>query len=410
MDTIIKDRITAVLPLLNESQKRRYLAAEAISLGHGGIKEISAISGMHRNTISVGIQELRSGELDTSGKVNNQSRIRAPGGGRKSILEKQPGILDALERLVDPESYGNPMNPLRWTTKSLRNLSEELRNEGFEVHHDKVGDLLEQLGYSLQQNRKMRDGSDPDKKRDPKQRDAQFRHINDTVKKYLDAGRPVISIDCKKKENIGNFKNAGVEFRPIGNPIETNDHDFKDPDKGTVAPYGVYDIAHNEGFVNVGISSDTAVFAVNSIRGWWYSMGSVKYPDAANLFITADGGGSNSSRSRLWKTELQGLADELLLPIEVSHFPPGTSKWNKIEHRLFSYITKNWRGKPLETYEIVLSLISSTTTKTGLVVNAKLDLSEYETGIKVCDEELANVNITRNPLFGDWNYIIYPHW
>ena len=399
-----------VLPFLNERQKRMYLAAEAISLGRGGITEISAISGMHRNTISAGIQEYRSGELEIPENVNNQTRIRMPGGGRKSILETQPGILDALERLVDPESYGNPMNPLRWTTKSLRHLSKELRNEGFEIHHDKVGDLLVQLGYSLQQNRKMRDGSDPEKKRDPKQRDAQFRHINDTVKKYLDAGKPVISIDCKKKENIGNFKNAGAEFRPIGKPVETNDHDFKDKEKGTVAPYGIYDIAHNEGFVNVGISSDTAVFAVNSIRGWWYSMGSVRYPDATNLYITADGGGSNSSKSRLWKTELQELADELLLPIEVSHFPPGTSKWNKIEHRLFSFITKNWRSKPLETYEIVLSLISSTTTETGLVVNAKLDLSVYETGIKVSDEELANVNITRNPLYGDWNYIIYPHW
>ena len=242
------------------------------------------------------------------------------------------------------------------------------------------------------------------------QRNAQFKHINNTVHKYLDAGKPVISIDCKKKENIGNFKNNGVEFMPIGNPIETEAHDFKDPNSPTVAPYGIYDIANNEGFVNVGISSDTAVFAVNSIRGWWYSMGGLRFSNATNLYITADGGGSNSSRSRLWKKELQGLADELLMPIEVSHFPPGTSKWNKIEHRLFSYITKNWRGRPLETIEIVLSLIASTTTKTGLVVNTALDLSEYETGIKVTDEELKNVNITQNPLLGDWNYIIHPHW
>ncbi len=410
MDTAIHDRITTVLPLLNESQKRRYLAAEAISLGHGGIKEISAISGMHRNTISAGIRELRSGNVEASENVNNQTRIRAPGGGRKPITETQPGILDALERIVDPESYGNPSNPLRWTTKSIRNLSEELRKEGFTIHHDKVGDLLEDIGYSLQQNRKMRDGSDPDKKRDPKQRDTQFRHINDTVMKYLDAGKPVISIDCRKKENIGNFKNSGVEYRPIGDPLKTNDHDFKDKEKGTVAPYGIYDIARNEGFVSAGISSDTAVFAVNAIRGWWYNMGEYSYPDASNLYITADGGGSNSSRSRLWKKELQVLADELLMPIEVSHFPPGTSKWNKIEQRLFSYITKNWRGRPLETYEIVLSLINSTTTNAGLVVNTVLDLSEYETGIKVTDEELADLEIVRNPLLGDWNYIIYPRW
>ncbi|MBQ9010125.1 MAG: ISAzo13 family transposase [Clostridia bacterium] len=409
MDTVVKERITAVLPLLNESQKRRYLAAEAISLGRGGIKEISAISGVHRNTISAGIQELRSGNLETSERVNNQTRIRAPGGGRKSILETQPGILDALDRLVDPETYGDPMNPLRWTTKSLRTLSEELRNEGFDVHHDKVGDLLEQLGYSLQQNRKMRDGGDPEKKRDPRQRDTQFRHINDTVKKYLESGKPVISIDCRKKENTGNFENAGVEFRPTGKPIETDGHDFIDPDKETAAPYGICDMARSEGFISVGISSDTAVFAVNSIRGWWYSMGNDRYPEATNLYITVYGGGSDSSRSRLWKTELQKLADELLLPIEVSHFPPGTSKWIEIEHRLCSFTTLNWRRKPLETYGIVLSLISSATIKKGLALKAKLDLSEYQTGIKASDEDPANVNITRNPLYGDWNYIIYPH-
>ena len=410
MDTTLKARIDSVLPFLNESQKRRYLAAEAISLGRGGITEISAISGMHRNTISAGVREIRDGKVESHEPINNRTRIRAPGGGRKPIEESQPGILDALERLVNPETYGNPMNPLRWTTKSLCNLSEELRNEGFSVHHDKVGDLLKKLGYSLQQNRKMRDGSDHTKKRDPEQRDTQFKHINATVQKYLDAGEPVISIDCRKKEHIGNFKNNGVEFMPIGQPIETQDHDFKDPNKPTVAPYGIYDIANNEGFVNVGISSDTAVFAVNSIRGWWYSMGENKYPNATNLYITAYGGGSNSSHSRLWKKGLQELADELLMPIEVSRFPPGTSKWSKIEHRLFSYITKNWCERPSETIEIVLSLIASTTTKTGLVVNATLDLSEYETGIKVTDEELKNVNITKNPLFGDWNYIIYPHW
>ena len=409
MNMALKTRIDTVLPILNESQKRRYLAAEAISLGHGGITEISAISGMHRNTISAGIQEIRDGKTNIQEPVNNNTRIRAPGGGRKSVLENQPGIMDALDRLVDPETYGNPMNPLRWTTKSLRKLAQELQNEGFDIHHDKVGDLLEKLGYSLQQNRKMRDGSD-EKKRNPEERDTQFKHINATVQKYIDAAKPVISIDCKKKENIGNFKNNGAEFRPIGKPVETQDHDFKDPNNPTVAPFGIYDIANNEGFVNVGISSDTAVFAVNSIRGWWYNMGQYKFPSASNLYITADGGGSNSSRSRLWKKELQGLADELLMPIEVSHFPPGTSKWNKIEHRLFSFITKNWRGRPLETIEIVLSLIAATTTEAGLIVNTKLDLSEYKTGIKVTDEELKDINITKNSLFGDWNYIIYPHW
>ena len=410
MDVGLKKRITTVLPLLNESQKRRYLAAEAISLGHGGIKEISEISGVHRNTISAGIKEIQSGSIDLPQNVNNQTRIRAPGGGRKSVLESQPGILDALERLVDPKTYGDPMNPLRWTTKSLRHLADELRREGFEIHHDKVGDLLEQLGYSLQQNRKMREGNDNGKKRDPEERNKQFEHINETVRRYLDSGKPVISIDCKKKENIGNFKNNGLEFRPIGNPIETLDHDFKDKEKGTVAPYGIYDIANNEGFVNVGISSDTATFAANSIRGWWYSMGESRFPGASNLYITADGGGSNSSRSRLWKKELQILADELMMPIEVSHFPPGTSKWNKIEHRLFSYITKNWRGRPLETIEIVLSLISSTTTSSGLKVNAALDLSSYDIGIKVSDEEFEDINLSKNEVLGDWNYLIYPHW
>ena len=383
---------------------RKYLASEAISFGRGGISEVSAISGVHRNTISAGIKELKNPDLSIPDHVNNNVRIRKEGGGRKSLISLYPDILDSLERLVDPETYGNPENPLRWTTKSLRRLAEELQQEGYKIQRDKVGDLLKQLGYSLQQNQKLKQvgAQSPD-------RDAQFKHINSTALQYMSDNQPVISIDCKKKENVGNFKNNGAEYRPEGMPEEVLDHDFPLPEKGKAAPYGVYDILNNEGFVNVGITHDTAVFAVNSIRNWWYCMGSERFPSAGRLYITADGGGSNGSRCKLWKIQLQGLADELLIPIEVSHFPPGTSKWNKIEHRLFCYISKNWQGQPLIDIETVVNLISSTTTKTGLEVVCTVDSNTYETGIKITQEQKENINIAFVGPNEKWNYIIRPN-
>lgn len=403
MDIKLSEHIKRVLPWLDEDQRRKFLASEAISLGRGGIQEISAISGVHRNTIAAGIKELKDPDSFPSYSEEAKRRIRAKGAGRKPITVTQPGIKEALERLVDPETYGNPMNPLRWTTKSLRNLQRELQEEGFTVGYDKVGDLLKELGYSLQQNQKMKQVGveSPD-------RDAQFKHINNTAMQYMRAGDPVISIDCKKKENIGNFKNNGAEYRPKKKAVEVLDHDFPLPELGKAAPYGVYDIACNEGFVNVGISADTAQFAVNSIRMWWLQMGKEQYPNTRALYITADGGGSNGSRCKLFKIELQRLANELNIPIEISHFPPGTSKWNKVEHRLFSQITKNWRGRPLETLEMIVELISSTTTSTGLKVQCTVDHTIYPRGLKVSDEELEGVNIVRNEFCGNWNYTILP--
>ena len=403
MDMKLAEHINRVLPWLDEDQKRKFLASEAISLGRGGIQEISAISGVHRNTIATGIKELRDPHFKSGENAESKRRIRAKGAGRKPITVTQPGIKDAIERLVDPETYGNPTNPLRWTTKSLRNLQKELQAEGFKVSYDKVGDLLKELGYSLQQNQKMKQAgaASPD-------RNAQFEHINATAKEYMAAGDPVISIDCKKKENIGNFKNIGAEYRPIKNPRTVLDHDFPLPELGKAAPYGIYDVGSNEGFVNVGISADTAQFAVNSIRMWWMQMGKEQYPNASALYITADGGGSNGSRCKLFKTELQKLANEIKIPIEISHFPPGTSKWNKVEHRLFSQISKNWRGKPLETLEMIVELISSTTTRTGLKVQCVVDQNDYPRGIKVSAEELDGINIVRNDFCGNWNYRIIP--
>ena len=384
---------------LNESQLRKYLASEAIALGRGGIKAVSDISGVHRNTIAAGIKEIKS----QNSEQQDTTRIRAEGGGRKRIIVSQPGILDALDQLVAPDSYGNPENPLRWTTKSARHLASELQKQGYRVERDTVCDLLRILGFSLQQNQKMRQTG-----KESPERDDQFEHINTTSKEYLEAGEPVISIDCKKKENIGNFKNNGREYAPVGEPVETLDHDFQIVENGKASPYGVYDVLNNEGYVNVGISSDTAMFAVNSIRNWWHYMGQERFPSASKLYITADGGGSNGSRCRLWKVQLQELANELNIPIEVSHFPPGTSKWNKIEHRMFSYISKNWRARPLETLEVIVNLIASTTTTTGLRIKCGVDNNIYKTGIKVSDEILGGVNIIRNAFCEKWNYTILP--
>ena len=403
MDVKLYEHIQRVLPWLDESQKRKFLASEAISLGRGGIKEISALSGVHRNTIATGIKELTDQNTNMPEEAEDKRRIRAKGAGRKPITITQPGIKEALEKLVDPETYGDPTNPLRWTTKSLRNLQEELQKKGYTVGYDKVGDLLKELGYSLQQNQKMKQVGEesPD-------RDAQFKHINSTAKQYMSEGNPVISIDCKKKENIGNFKNNGAEYRPLKDPRAVLDHDFPLPELGKAAPYGVYDVRNNNGFVNVGISADTAQFAVNSIRMWWQHMGQEQYPHASALYITADGGGSNGSRCKLFKVELHKLANEINIPIEISHFPPGTSKWNKVEHRLFSQISKNWSGRPLETLEMIVELIASTTTNTGLKVRCIVDKNTYPRGIKVTDEELDGVNITKNEFCGNWNYIISP--
>jgi len=396
------DKINLILPHLDERLRRIYLASEAEALGRGGAKEISRIFGIHQNTLTAGKKDLHSGEVLTSddGKCFG---TRRKGAGRKSITDSSPEVMDALNKLVDNSSFGNPENPLRWTTKSLRNLSDELKTRGVPIGHVTVGKILSEMGFSLEVNQKMKQAG-----QESLDRDAQFKHINDTATAYMDRGNPVISVDCKKKENIGNFRNNGAEYAPKKHPVKVLDHDFPLPENGKAVPYGVYDIIHNAGYVNVGISKDTAEFAVQSIRNWWHLMGAEAFPGATALYITADGGGSNGTRCRLWKTELQSLANEINIPIEVSHFPPGTSKWNKIEHRLFSQISKNWRGKPLETIAIIINLIFSTSTDTGLKVKCSLDTKQYQTGIKINDEELEKVNIVKNDFHGEWNYIIMP--
>ena len=394
------EKIKTMLPILNEKQRRLYLASEAIAIGHGGIAEVSRASGLSRNVISRGIKEIEAGDAK---ELSAEAPIRRKGAGRKAITKTQPGIKEALDDLVCDATYGNPENPLCWTTKSLRKLADELHEKGFKIGYRKVGYLLEEMGYSLQMNQKMNQVGEehPD-------RDEQFRHINQKVKDFGSAGLPVISIDCKKKELVGRFKNSGSEYAPKGHAVEVFDHDFPLPALGKAAPYGIYDIAANEGFVNVGISSDTAQFAVASIRSWWYSMGIERYPAANKLLITADGGGSNGSRNRLWKTELQALANDTGLEISVCHFPPGTSKWNKIEHRMFSQISKNWRGRPLETLQIIVNLIASTSTTSGLTIQCQLDQNHYPKGIKISDSQLASVNASGDEFHPNWNYTIAP--
>ena len=424
----LKRRIDTVTSILDERQKRIYLAAEAEALGWGGMTMIARLAGVDKDTLTAGKialaeernkvaipepsldetaeskkkhQEWKKAQRIIPGNVTDgMRRQRKAGGGRKSIEETQPGITEALLNLVKDESYGNPENPLQWTLKSSRILADELNARGWKISHAKVGELLAEEGFTLQQNRKLNQVG-----KEHEDRDAQFRHISDTVLTYQAEGLPAISIDCKKKELIGNYKNGGVEYAPSYEPVKVNDHDWG---KQKAAPYGVYDLSANEGFVNVGISSDTAQFAVQSIRCWWNEMGKERYPDAKGLYITADGGGSNGTRCKLWKTELQKLSTETGLTIEVSHYPPGTSKWNKIEHRMFSWITLNWRARPLKTLEIIVNLIGSTTNKKGLVIKCKADTNEYKTKIPVSDEELENVHIRRNGFHGEWNYTIYP--
>jgi Rhodopirellula transposase DDE domain len=382
---------------LSEFTRRRWAAVEAASLGRGGISVVSAATGLAHSTIRRGIRELNSGDTPPG------SRERRQGAGRKRLDVIDPGIKASLERLVEPESRGDPQSPMRWTCKSTRRLAQELTAEGHPVGPTTVRHLLQGAGYSLQANRKTREGqSHPD-------RDAQFRYINRRVQGQQQQGQPAISVDTKKKEILGKKKNSGREWRPKGKPREVDVHDFPDPRKGKAVPYGVYDLSHNEAWVSVGMTSDTAEFAVETIRAWWNRLGRPRHPEARRLLITADSGGSNSCRNRLWKVELQKLSDETGLEIEVCHFPPGTSKWNKIEHRLFCHVTRNWQGQPLETYEIVVNLIGSTRTESGLTVHAELDAGKYEKGRKVTDEELDIVNIRPSRFHGEWNYVIRPN-
>lgn len=399
-ESVLKAKLTSVLPLLNERQKRLLLAAEARALGHGGISKVARAAGVSRPIIHKGLRELEAGPAAGL----RPDRVRKPGGGRKKLKDKYPGLVSDLEALVDPDTRGDPMSPLRWTCKSVRHLAEGLTQIGHRVSHQVVSELLHQAGYSLQANKKKLEGAQhPD-------REAQFVYINEQVKKFLAKGLPVVSVDTKKKELIGQYKNGGREWRPKGQPEEVNVYDFINSANGKAIPYGIYDVGRNFGWVNVGCDHDTASFAVQSLRRWWWGMGSKVYPQADQLLISADGGGSNGSRVRLWKLELQGFAQETGLKVTVSHLPPGTSKWNKIEHRLFSHISMNWRGRPLISHEVVVQLISSTTTRQGLKVHAELDEADYPTKIKVTDGQMAMINIRRHEFQGKWNYTIAPRF
>jgi len=394
----IANRYNLVEWALDERLRRLIFAAEAKVLGHGGITVVAAATGISRRAIHAGLKELESRPTD---ERTIGSRIRRPGAGRKRATETDTTLQTDLELLVEPLTRGDPESPLRWTCKSLRTLAEELGKMGHKVSHTQVGKLLVKIGYSLQANKKTLEGtSHPD-------RNAQFEHINAHVADRLAKGEPVISVDTKKKELIGCFKNNGQTWCPKGEPTEVKVHDFIEK-AGRANPYGVYDIGADEGWVSVGTDHDTAAFAVQTIRRWWHVVGSQAYPNATELLVTADGGGSNGGRVRLWKLELQGLADEIGIPIRVCHFPPGTSKWNKIEHRLFSFITMNWRGEPLISHEVMLNLIANTKTKTGLSVRAELDNRVYPKGIKVPDANFAAINMVRDDFHGDWNYSIYP--
>jgi len=392
----LRRRKAAILPHLDERQRRLFAAAEAKAAGYGGIAAVSRVTRIAASTIGRGLKDLEAPAPPSPGAV------RRPGGGRKSLSATNPRLLEDLNGLVEPSARGDPMSPLRWTCKSLRRLSAELKKLGHQISHTVVGELLKKQKFSLQANRKTLEGADnPD-------RDAQFHFINDAVQAALAENQPVISVDTKKKELVGDFKNAGREWRPQGEPEDVRVHDFLIKDLGRAVPYGIYDLAANTGWVNVGIDNDTAAFAVQTIRRWWQDVGGVRYPLAKRLLITADGGGSNGSRVRLWKRELQRLADELGISIEVRHLPPGTSKWNKIEHRLFSFITQNWRAKPLVSYRVIVDLIAATTTETGLKVYCEFDVNSYPKGILVSDDEMASLNIQRADFHGEWNYTIAP--
>ena len=396
IEIAIKARFDAVSSFLNERGRRLFAASEARTAGRGGIAAVARATGIARSTISRGLEDLRRGSIGPS------NRVRRRGGGAKRATELQPGLLDALNELVQSSIRGDPEAALLWVSKSQRKLSAALTEQGFTAGQKLVGRLLKRLGFSLQANAKTREGTHhPD-------RNAQFEHINAEVKAFQAAGEPVISVDTKKKEPVGDFKNGGRELRPKGQPEPVRVHDFVIPELGKVAPYGVYDVAANDGWVNLGISHDTAAFAVESIRRWWHVLGAARYPTAKRLLINADCGGSNGNRVRLWKRELQVLADELGIAITVNHLPPGTSKWNRIEHRLFSFITMNWRGKPLVSYLVIIQLIANTTTDTGLAVTCQIDTNAYTKGIKVSDAEMASLNIKPDTFHGEWNYTIAP--
>lgn len=400
---LIEAKFKALSGRLDEATLRVWAATEARSLGRGGVSAVAKAIGMSRTTIHTGLSELKAATLPVpEGQREARPRIRATGGGRKRLVSKDANLLRDLDALVEPTSRGDPMSPLRWTCKSTYRLADELQRLGHKVSQRTVCDLLAQMEYSLQSTRKTREGGQHE------DRDAQFVHIAKTVAAFQAAGDPVVSVDTKKKELIGDFKNAGQEWQPKGTPEEVRVHDFIDPELGKVAPYGVYDLTANAGWVNVGIDHDTAEFAVESIRRWWREMGEVTYPKAKQLMITADCGGSNGYRVRLWRRELQKLADELTLTIQICHFPPGTSKWNKIEHRMFCHITANWRGRPLISRQVVVNLIGSTTTREGLRIKAGIDEHTYAKGIKVTDEELATLSIERDKFHGEWNYRLLP--
>lgn len=388
-------KFETIFPHLDERQRRLLMGAEARALGHGGIRLVARAAGVREATVSAGVDELEAG-------AEPLGRIRRAGGGRKRVVDLDPGLRPALLALVEPEERGDPMSPLRWTTKSTRTLAEELTRQGHRVGADTVADLLRAEHFSLQGNAKMLEGTrHPD-------RDSQFRYLNDTARGYLAAGDPVISVDTKKKELVGQYRNPGQQWRPAGDPVTVDTHDFPDQELGRAIPYGVYDLAANAGWVTVGTDHDTAAFAVGAIRRWWDGGGQAAYPDARRLLITADAGGSNGYRTRAWKAELAALALDTGLTVTVCHFPPGTSKWNKVEHRLFSHITMNWAGRPLTGHEVILSSIAATTTRTGLTVTAELDTASYETGVRVSDKQMAALPIDRHTWHGDWNYTLRP--
>jgi hypothetical protein len=392
----LQEKFASVWTLLDERTRRLMAASEARILGYGGVSQVRHACGLSRKAIAKGMREIEQGTMPPPG------RVRRPGAGRKGLIAHDPRLPAALNRLIDPETRGDPESPLRWVCKSTRTLAAQLTRQKHPISHVKVAQLLGEQGYSLQSNRKTEEGEDhPD-------RDAQFRHINTQVKRALTKGTPVISVDTKKKELLGDYDNGGQQWLPAKQPLKVNGHDFPSPDVPRAYPYGIYDVDRNTGFVNVGTNHDTGAFAVASIRGWWRAEGRKLYPKTRDLLITADGGGSNGSRLRLWKLELQKLANETGLAIAVCHFPPGTSKWNKIEHRLFSFISSNWRGEPLRDYETIVQLIARTTTAKGLKVTCRLDRRKYPTGRKVTDEEMKRVNLERGRFHGDWNYTIRP--
>jgi hypothetical protein len=396
----IEAKYRSLSPLMDERMRRQWAAAESRAYGWGGVQAVSGAIHMSPNTIRKGLAELAARDVNPDAALD--SRLRKPGGGRKRCSDSDAGLLETLERLVEPATRGDPGSPLRWTCKSTAHLAEELGQMGHPVSPRTIGRMLNADGYSLQSNRKTKEGaSHPD-------RNAQFEWINATVKQFQERGQPVISVDTKKKEPVGPFKNGGREWRPVGDLEQVQVHDFMDKNLGKAIPYGVFDLSQNEGWVSVGIDHDTARFAAQAIQRWWKKMGSKRYSNAQELLITADGGGSNGSRSRLWKVALQDLANHLKIPVRACHFPPGTSKWNKIEHRMFCHITRNWRGRPLISHEVIIQLIANTTTKAGLKISAELDNGQYPTGISVSDQQLAALNLKRADFHGEWNYSLMP--